>query len=274
MLVGFPAAYLLGSAWIDAWASATGRRDWHRTANHMSALGIGSACVAAVPGLIDYLSAVPPRSSAKARATKHMLANVSALALFGLARFGRRRADDRPRWWAVAAELCGAGLVTAAGWMGGTLVFRNQIGIDHRYANSGKWRAIAADATDGRAIEVDAAAVEALGIDQMELIRGDGERIALARTERGLTAFSDRCTHRGGPLADGVLACGVVQCPWHGSQFDVTTGAVKRGPATEPIDTFDVESAGSRVRIDRREALSARRGSNDAQRQHRPVNAS
>src|SRR2546430_9410176 len=66
MLVGFPAAYLLGSAWIDAWASATGRRDWHRTANHMSALGIGSACVAAVPGLIDYLSAVPPRSSAKA----------------------------------------------------------------------------------------------------------------------------------------------------------------------------------------------------------------
>ena len=274
MLVGFPAAYLLGSAWIDAWARATGRRDWHRTANHMSALGIGSACVAAVPGLIDYLSAVPPRSSAKARATKHMLANVSALALFGLARFGRRDADDRPRWWAVAAELCGAGLVTAAGWMGGTLVFRNQIGIDHRYANSGKWRAIAADATDGRAIEVDAAAVEELGIDQMELIRGDGERIALARTERGLTAFSDRCTHRGGPLADGVLACGVVQCPWHGSQFDVTTGAVKQGPATEPIDTFDVESAGSRVRIDRREALSARRGSNDAQRQDRPINAS
>jgi len=249
MLVGFPAAYLFGSAWIDAWANTTGRREWHRTARHMSALGIGTACVAAVPGLVDYLSAVPPRSSAKARATKHMLANVSALALFGLARLGRRSADDRPRWWALAAELCGAGLVTAAGWIGGTLVYRNQIGVDHRYANAGKWGTIEADARGGR-VEVDAAALEAIGVDQMRLVRGrDGTRIAVARTERGVAAFSDRCTHRGGPLADGVLACGVVQCPWHGSQFDVATGAVEQGPATEAIETFDVATAGSRVQI-------------------------
>jgi len=40
----------------------------------------------------------------------------------------------------------------------------------------------------------------------------------------------DRCTHRGGPLSDGVLMCGTVQCPWHGSQFDVKTVEVKCGP--------------------------------------------
>ncbi|MFN2624363.1 MAG: DUF2231 domain-containing protein, partial [Chthoniobacterales bacterium] len=62
--------------------------EWFRTARHMNALGIGSALVAAVPGLVDYLFSVPPRSSARTRATNHMIANVSALTLFGIAQWG------------------------------------------------------------------------------------------------------------------------------------------------------------------------------------------
>jgi uncharacterized membrane protein len=69
-----------------------------------------------------------------------MIANVSALGLFALARAGRRPHDDRPAAWSLAAELAGMSLMTAGGWMGGTLVFRNQIGVDHRYANAGKYR--------------------------------------------------------------------------------------------------------------------------------------
>jgi len=38
-----------------------------------------------------------------------------------------------------------------------------------------------------------------------------------------------------------------VQCPWHGSQFDVASGAVKAGPAKEPIETFRVEVKGDRI---------------------------
>ena len=103
-----------------------------------------------------------------------------------------------------------------------------------------------------------------------------GRTIALFNVNGEFFALDNTCMHRGGPLGEGFVDQNnlTVQCPWHGSQFDVTTGAVKQGPATEPIDTFDVESAGSRVRIDRREALSARRDSNDAQRQDRPINAS
>ena len=67
----------------------------------------------------------------------------------------------------------------------------------------------------------------------MKLVHAGDKRIAVARTEKGYAAFQDRCTHRGGPLSDGVLICGTVQCPWHGSQFDVHTGEVKCGPADE-----------------------------------------
>lgn len=71
----------------------------------------------------------------------------------------------------------------------------------------------------------------------------------LARIDTGHCAFDDACTHRGGPLADGVLACGIVTCPWHGSQFDVRTGAVKAGPANEAIHTYPVEVTGDEVRL-------------------------
>jgi nitrite reductase/ring-hydroxylating ferredoxin subunit len=65
----------------------------------------------------------------------------------------------------------------------------------------------------------------------------------------GALGFDDRCTHKGGPLADGVLICGTVQCPWHGSQFDARTGAVKAGPADKPIGTYAVEVVDGEVRL-------------------------
>jgi len=88
-----------------------------------------------------------------------------------------------------------------------------------------------------------------LEIDQMKLLRVGDRRIVLARTEQGYAAFDDRCTHKGGPLADGLLICGTVQCPWHGSQFDTRTGAVRAGPATEPIATYRIEVADGEGRL-------------------------
>jgi nitrite reductase/ring-hydroxylating ferredoxin subunit len=64
-------------------------------------------------------------------------------------------------------------------------------------------------------------------------------------------AFADRCTHKGGPLSDGTLACGIVQCPWHGSQFNVNSGAVEQGPAEQPIETYDVDSNDGRAMLAR-----------------------
>jgi nitrite reductase/ring-hydroxylating ferredoxin subunit len=59
-----------------------------------------------------------------------------------------------------------------------------------------------------------------------------------------LCATQAACTHRGGPLNEGGLDGSTVTCPWHGSQFDVCTGAVVRGPAREPLKTYRVEVQG------------------------------
>jgi nitrite reductase/ring-hydroxylating ferredoxin subunit/uncharacterized membrane protein len=247
MLVGFPIAYLLGSAVIDLWAGATNRPSWFRTARHLNTLGLGAAVAAAVPGAIDYVLTVPPRSSAQKRATDHMLANVSALALFAASRAGRRTDDERPSWWRVATELCASGLLTAGSWMGGTLVYRNQIAVDHRYADAGKWRSDIIAAESGDSGLIDVGPDDELRVDQMKLLHSAGRRIVLARSERGYAAFDDRCTHKGGPLSDGSLACGIVQCPWHGSQFAIDTGAVKHGPAQSPVRTYDVTQNNGRL---------------------------
>jgi nitrite reductase/ring-hydroxylating ferredoxin subunit len=138
-------------------------------------------------------------------------------------------------------------LLSSGAWLGGTLVTRNQIGIDHRYAKAGKWRE--ERVTPNAEGVVVSANSEPLEVNQMKLLHVNGRRIVLGRTEEGYVAFDDSCTHRGGSLADGVMICGRVQCPWHGSQFDALTGVVHSGPAKEPITAYRVEQHGPRVDI-------------------------
>jgi nitrite reductase/ring-hydroxylating ferredoxin subunit/uncharacterized membrane protein len=238
MLIPFPFAFLTGAWGFGMAAAITGNRDLRTVSRYLVPTGLAAGLVAAVPGVIDYVGRVPPQSSAKSRATKHALLNVTALALFGAGYLLRRRRT--PQAVPLVAETLGAAALSVAGYMGGTLSYRNQIGVDHRYADAGKWKESAIESATPEAL---ASAAADLGINQMKLVHSDGARIVVARTEDGPAAFSDRCTHRGGPLSDGALACGIVQCPWHGSQFDVRSGAVKCGPATEAISAYTMPPA-------------------------------
>ena len=67
-----------------------------------------------------------------------------------------------------------------------------------------------------------------------------GERIAIARAAGDYYAFGDTCTHLGCSLSEGRLEGKTVVCPCHGSQFDVTTGAVQHGPARRPVKSYAV----------------------------------
>ena len=236
MLIVYPFAFLTGAFGFRAAAAASNNRELHAVADHLVPTGIVAGLVAALPGVVDYLSSVPPNSSGKERATKHALLNVSGLGLFTASWLLRRRSER------VAAPLVLQGLGTAvmavAGYLGGTLVYRNQIGIDRRYADAGKWQETSRAIREPRAL---ASAASGLSLNQMKLVHVGQERIAVGRTEQGYAAFQDRCTHKGGPLSDGALVCGTVQCPWHGSQFDVHTGDVKCGPAKQPIETYGVD---------------------------------
>ena len=61
-----------------------------------------------------------------------------------------------------------------------------------------------------------------------------GTKVNVASANDHLYAFDDTCTHTGCSLARGRLEGTTVTCACHGSQFDVTTGAVLRGPAQRP----------------------------------------
>lgn len=74
--------------------------------------------------------------------------------------------------------------------------------------------------------------------------------VAVFNVDGELCATQNECTHRQGPLNEGELDGSTVTCPLHGSQFDVSTGAVLRGPATEPLKTYRVLVEGDVGRID------------------------
>ena len=240
MLIVYPFAFLTGSFGFAAAGAAADDRELEQVADRLVPVGIAAGLIAAVPGLIDYLYSVPPQSSGNDRALKHALLNVTGLGLFA-ASWALRRSGER-RALPLTLKGIGTAVMSVAGYLGGTLVYRNQIGVDHRYANAGKWQEETREHSESRALT---SAASGLGVNQMKLVRAAGKRIAVARTEDGYAAFQDRCTHKGGPLSDGALMCGTVQCPWHGSQFDVHTGEVKCGPAEKPITAYEVADGGA-----------------------------
>ena len=77
-------------------------------------------------------------------------------------------------------------------------------------------------------------------------------RIAVARVGGSLYAFDDLCTcaERPCPLSGGLLTGTTLMCQCHGSRFDVTTGAVLNGPATEPLNGYLVQEVGGEVQVD------------------------
>src|ERR671911_451277 len=83
----------------------------------------------------------------------------------------------------------------------------------------------------------------------MKEVQVDGENICIANVEGKYYTIGSICTHEGGPLADGTLEGYEVECPWHGSKFDVRTGEVKNPPASEPEPSYQVKVDGTNILI-------------------------
>jgi len=76
-------------------------------------------------------------------------------------------------------------------------------------------------------------------------------RISIARVDDRLYAFDDLCPCGGAPcpLSGGLLTGTTLMCQCHGSRFDVTTGAVINGPATEPLHVYEVQEADGEIQV-------------------------
>lgn len=73
------------------------------------------------------------------------------------------------------------------------------------------------------------------------VVEVDGKQIAVFNVKGLFYAIDNTCSHRGGPLGEGSLHGTTVNCPWHGSQFDVTNGQVLGPPAPAGVTSYSTE---------------------------------
>ena len=88
---------------------------------------------------------------------------------------------------------------------------------------------------------------------EMRLIDADGRKIGVFHCADGeLYAIEDRCSHDDGPLAEGTFDASTctVECPRHGSLFDLISGKPKTLPAYRPVETYDVLVEAGEVKLE------------------------
>jgi len=83
-----------------------------------------------------------------------------------------------------------------------------------------------------------------------KMVEVNGKKIALFNVDGSFYAIDDTCTHRGGPLSEGLLDGKQVACPWHGGVFDVTSGAVLGAPAPNGVARFNVRVEGTDIEVE------------------------
>lgn len=87
-----------------------------------------------------------------------------------------------------------------------------------------------------------------LRIGEPKVVAVGNDEIALFRVAEGIFACTNTCPHRGGPIGEGQIDGKIVTCPWHGWEFDVTTGKMPVNPNVG-ITTYPVTIEGDDVTV-------------------------
>lgn len=202
-----------------------------KTARKLIGLGILGAIPTALAGVADY-STITKRAVSTGAA--HGLLNTAALASYALAysasRGGARRSSR-------VYSTIGLGLLAFSAWLGGKLVYAHKVGVNK------------AQRADAPLEWTDAAAFADLGEGRPRRVDLEGTPVLLCRRGSRVLAVGAVCSHEGGPLDEGEIREGRVQCPWHDSVFDLESGRVVHGPATHPVQRFEARVEGDRVLV-------------------------
>jgi nitrite reductase/ring-hydroxylating ferredoxin subunit len=203
------------------------------------ATGLASVAPTAVTGWADWSELHEQQQRV---GVVHAAANLTGVALYALSLASRLRGSHRS---GKALGLAGLGMLGLGGFLGGHLSFRQASGANHAedvpHLVRPGWH--------------DLCALDELaeGTLTRRLLGEDDGDVPLLVLRRGgnVTVLSDRCSHLSGPLHHGELDDGeqCVVCPWHGSQFRLADGSVRRGPATAPVPSFETRVAEGRVEV-------------------------
>ncbi|MGI5255771.1 Rieske 2Fe-2S domain-containing protein [Streptomyces angustmyceticus] len=219
VLVQVPIGAWLSSAVLDA---VPGTR---RSARLLIGVGVMAAAPAALAGWVDWAE---QHEDQRRTGLVHAVSTAVAVGLYAQSWVQRGRGRTVLGKALGMAGLCAVGV---GGMLGGHLAFRQAAGpnkaepVPHLLDDT--WYPVGSV----QDFPVGAAVRRQLGEVPVLVVRQAGGDIH---------ALADRCSHLSGPLSDGTIAEGCVQCPWHGSVFRLADGANIRGPATAPQPSFQV----------------------------------
>jgi nitrite reductase/ring-hydroxylating ferredoxin subunit/uncharacterized membrane protein len=233
-LVAIPVGAWTCALVLDALEGLTGREELGAGADAVLGIGILGALGAAATGAADWSDTY---DRGKKVGLVHGLLNVAATALYTSSYFMRKKKKTRQS--GIALSMLGFALANASAYLGGHLVFGEQIGIDHTAT---------ADATKPEKF-VRVADEEELKEGKPLRVVADGVAICMIKRDGEIHAITDTCPHLGGPLSEGKLDGNIIECPWHASRFDITDGHVVDGPATFPARRFEVKVVKGEVRV-------------------------
>jgi nitrite reductase/ring-hydroxylating ferredoxin subunit/uncharacterized membrane protein len=187
---------------------------------------------AAAAGASDY---VDTDDTARTRATTHATLMVIALVILVIS-LGLRASSGSDRTIPIGLSILAFLIVSAGAYVGGDVVFvlGNMVNR-HAFRGAGtKWVKLdAGEVTDLSTLAEVTPTKARAGINDLVLVR-IGDRVH---------ALHAVCAHAGGPLAQGSVVDGCIECPWHGSRFRLTDGRLRRGPALYDQPAYEIRAA-------------------------------
>jgi nitrite reductase/ring-hydroxylating ferredoxin subunit/uncharacterized membrane protein len=186
----------------------------------------------ALSGLADYSET---QGTALTRATLHATLMTTALVVLIVSALLRTGAPA-DRTVPIALSIVGFLIVTAGAFVGGDVayVFGNMVSR-HAFRGAGtKWVSLdTGDVTD----------LAQLAEATPTKMRAGSNDLLVVRMGDQIHALHAVCAHAGGPLPEGRLVDGCIECPWHFSRFRLTDGSARRGPTVYDQPAYEIRSA-------------------------------
>jgi nitrite reductase/ring-hydroxylating ferredoxin subunit/uncharacterized membrane protein len=191
---------------------------------------------AAVAGLADYTDT---DGTARLRATVHATLMTTALVLFVVS-LVLRAGGPADRTIPIVLVVVGYLVMSLAAAIGGDLVY-----LIGTHVNRHAWRGAGA-----KWLPLELGELPDIPEGGPTKARAGSNTLVLVRAGERIEALHETCAHAGGPLAEGRLIDGCIECPWHGSRFRLADGHVARGPAMYDQPSYEVRrgDAGWEVR--------------------------
>ncbi len=196
------------------------------------AVGILAMLGAALAGYADYADT---DGKARERATLHSTLMLVALVGYVISLWLRLPVvGDIPPFGAYLLSILSFLILSAGAYVGGDVVYvLGNMVSRHAFRGAGtKWIALEpAEVEDGKIPEGRPIKAK-LGINQLVLVRHGDQILAL----------HDTCGHAGGPLNEGKLVDGIIECPWHYSRYRLDSGHVVQGPSVYDQPAYEVRA--------------------------------